>query len=197
MLNETTNGFRDAHWFLSNHSMSPVTITWKEKDYLLSTGEHVFQGMKVAASTMSDADTEAWLAKLAASNDPAEAKRMGRSIRIDLSKWNAMSYRCMERTIALKFTQNPDLLEKLVATEDMWLIEYNNWKDTLWGVDETTLQGKNQLGVVLMEYRNSIKAEDVKEDNPDYSYVTFLKKKRSENTDSINRKKSSLVRKKL
>lgn len=50
-----------------------------------------------------------------------------------------------------KFSQNPDLADKLVATKDAELIEGNTWGDRIWGVCDGI--GENRLGKILMRVR--------------------------------------------
>lgn len=54
-----------------------------------------------------------------------------------------------------KFDNNPKLKSLLLATGiETEIIEKNYWHDTLFGVDDKTLQGANILGKVLMGYRD-------------------------------------------
>lgn len=57
----------------------------------------------------------------------------------------------MYEIVLAKFTQNPELLDKLKATGDAILIEGNYWHDTFWGVCEG--KGKNYLGKIIMKIR--------------------------------------------
>ncbi len=57
----------------------------------------------------------------------------------------------MKEVLWAKFSQNPELAKKLVATGDRVLEETNWWGDRIWGVHEG--QGKNLLGLQLMEIR--------------------------------------------
>ncbi len=56
-----------------------------------------------------------------------------------------------------KFTQNPDLLSKLLATGDAELIEGNTWGDRVWGVDLYRGAGENHLGKILMRIRDELR----------------------------------------
>lgn len=44
--------------------------------------------------------------------------------------WEDVKDGIMEEAIRAKFTQNPELAKKLVATGDVLLMESNNWHDT-------------------------------------------------------------------
>lgn len=63
----------------------------------------------------------------------------------------------VESVFLLVYRQNPDLKEKLLATGDANLIEGTTWKDKIWGVDLATMKGKNRLGKILMEVRETLK----------------------------------------
>ena len=74
--------------------------------------------------------------------------------------WEDVKDGIMEEVIRAKFTQNPELAKKLVATGDVLLMESNNWHDTYWGVDSRTLEGENHLGVILMKIRTELSQGD-------------------------------------
>ena len=63
----------------------------------------------------------------------------------------------MEEIVAAKFTQHPDLAEKLLETGSMILIEGNDWGDTYWGAATSTEQGENHLGKILMKIRGKLR----------------------------------------
>ena len=77
------------------------------------------------------------------------AKRLGR---VELrSDWEEVKIEVMREVLRCKFSQNPDLKAKLIATGDAELIEGNNWNDRFWGVCRGV--GQNHLGRLLMELR--------------------------------------------
>ena len=63
----------------------------------------------------------------------------------------------MEDIVKAKFSQNEELAEKLLATDDEYLIEGNTWGDRFWGA--VNGEGRNQLGIILMQVRNELRAE--------------------------------------
>lgn len=161
---EVISSFRNEHFFLSNFYPSDITVSMDltidgvagEYLFVFSTGEHCFQAMKVVASNMNDSQKHKWMLDMESASTPSQSKYLGRSINIDLDKWNDMSYLCMQRTQELKYTQNLDLAKLLLDTGDAKLIEGNFWGDKLWGVDENGV-GENKLGTILMELRSSLR----------------------------------------
>ena len=85
-----------------------------------------------------------------------KSKRMGRKLQIR-SDWEEVKIQMMREILQCKFSQNPELKSKLLATGNAQLIEGNSWNDTFWGVCKGV--GKNHLGKLLMEIRNSLKEE--------------------------------------
>lgn len=145
-------GFRGEYYFLSNFSNSPFTITFDGVTYTMLTGEHGFHAAKFAC--MISGDPHAFLQKMSQASTPGKAKSLGRSIKIDVAKWNSISFRCMERVVELKFDQNPDLAQNLIETNPALLVEENDWGDQLWGTVKG--EGKNQLGLILMSRRQAL-----------------------------------------
>ena len=66
----------------------------------------------------------------------------------------------MYNTLVAKFTQNPDLAKKLLATGDALLIEGNTWNDRYWGVCRG--KGENRLGILLMLVREDLQKGKIK-----------------------------------
>jgi ribA/ribD-fused uncharacterized protein len=87
----------------------------------------------------------------------AEVKRWGQTV--DLRDgWDDKFKAKMMYSICLdKFTRNPDLRQKLLATEDRELIEANNWGDEYYGYNINSKNGKNVLGKILMKIRERLK----------------------------------------
>ena len=76
--------------------------------------------------------------------------RLGRRIELR-PDWEEVKIEIMRQVLKSKFTHNPELREKLIATGNTELIEGNNWNDRFWGVCRGV--GKNHLGKLLMEIR--------------------------------------------
>ena len=79
-----------------------------------------------------------------------QAKRLGRRVELR-SDWEDVKIDIMRQVLKSKFTQNPELKAKLIATGDTELIEGNNWNDRFCGVSRG--KGQNHLGKLLMEVR--------------------------------------------
>ncbi len=69
--------------------------------------------------------------------------------------WEKIKVQVMEEAVRAKFTQNPHLKEKLLATGDAELVELSPW-DRFWGVDRNG-RGQNQLGKILMKIREELR----------------------------------------
>lgn len=87
----------------------------------------------------------------------ARAKRRGRQVLLR-PDWETVKVGLMEEIVRAKFTQNPHLAEKLLATGRQQIAEGNTWGDTCWGVDARTGKGENHLGRILMKVREELGA---------------------------------------
>lgn len=89
------------------------------------------------------------------------ARSLGR--RIPLRKdWEQVKVSVMQTIVTAKFTQNPSLRERLLATEDAYLEEGNTWNDRTWGTVGGV--GANLLGRILMEVRENCRLKLAKAD---------------------------------
>lgn len=129
--------FKGQYFFLSNFYIPEHC----------PSGEHLFQ----AAKATSHAD----YMKVLAAPTPAVAKRVGRHIELR-PDWEGVKERVMAEVVAVKF-HHPELRNKLIATGDHELSEGNTWGDTYWGVDLATGEGRNRLGVILMDLREDLR----------------------------------------
>ena len=136
------NKISKDHVFLSNFFES--TFTEDGKQY--KTVEHYFQSKKFL-----DQELEMLVVN---SSSPRSAKRLGRINRIDSEWWNSVRNSTMKNALGLKFTQNDDLKNKLLETNDAKLIEFSK-SDRYWG---GSLKGsRNMLGIMLMELRSLLR----------------------------------------
>lgn len=100
-------------------------------------------------------------------SDPVRIKQLGRRgkgarmMEEELEVWKSNSMEVMRIAVAAKFDSNPVLQKRLLETEDKVLVERLNGRmtDKLWGVGKGNI-GRNQLGVILMEYRSTLRARE-------------------------------------
>lgn len=130
---------------LSNFHLG--TITLDGIDY--PSGEHAFQAQK-ANCMLSDRKAE-FRKKVAEAPSPSKAKCAGRSVKIDVERWDALKDDYMRKVVYQKFLQDPDACATLLSTGAAMLVEGNTWGDTYWGRCEG--KGLNKLGAILMEVR--------------------------------------------
>ena len=136
------NFHQESYRFLSNFYMAPVTY----KGYTFRNAEAAFQAQKCA-----NAEDVRRFTSLSAK----EAKALGRKVSL-IPSWEEDKVRVMREVVKAKFLQNETLKEWLLATGDAELIEGNTWGDTYWGVDVRTGKGRNFLGKILMEVRDTV-----------------------------------------
>ena len=87
--------------------------------------------------------------------NPYEAKKLGKYITL-IDNWDKMKIAVMYKLVLIKFTENSDLMNKLINTGTEDLIEGNTWNDKFWGVDLRTFTGDNWLGKIIMQVRQSL-----------------------------------------
>lgn len=87
----------------------------------------------------------------------AEAKKLGRSVSLR-SDWEGIKVDVMWDIVHTKFSQHPELAEKLLATGDAYLVEGNTWHDRTWGTDLRG-NGANLLGKILMAERDTLRKD--------------------------------------
>lgn len=85
--------------------------------------------------------------------NPSQAKALGRRVKLR-GDWEDVKDRVMYEICYAKFTQNKELLEKLLETRGEYLEEGNTWNDTYWGTCDGV--GKNKLGKILMYLRDEL-----------------------------------------
>lgn len=141
------NQFQGEYRFLSNFYSSQFTCKFaliQRKDYVFPSVEHFYQASKAATSEDFD--------RIMRCATPGETKKLGRHIQL-VPSWEANKDSVMLEGVWAKFSQNPYLQQKLLATCKEELIEGNWWNDKYWGVCLKTNQGQNKLGHLLMHVR--------------------------------------------
>lgn len=84
----------------------------------------------------------------------AKAKVEGRKVALR-ADWEEVKVDAMYNAVYAKFSQNPDLKHRLLATGNRYLEEGNTWNDVNWGVCNGV--GLNLLGQVLMAVRQQLR----------------------------------------
>lgn len=131
--------FRGEYAFLSN--MHPAKVVWDGRAY--SCSEAAFQ----SAKTLDEEERSRFCVM-----SGKQAKSAGKRVTLR-SDWEQVKLGVMEEVLRAKFTQNGELMDKLLATGDMELVEGNAWGDRFWGVSTKTGLGENHLGRILMKLR--------------------------------------------
>lgn len=89
---------------------------------------------------------------------PMQSKRLGRRV-LMRKDWEQIKDRVMYDVCYAKFTQDPVLKAKLLATGNRELVEGNTHGDRCWGMtcSNGVWIGENRLGKVLMKLRDDLR----------------------------------------
>ena len=89
---------------------------------------------------------------------PLQSKRLGRRV-LMRKDWDQIKDRVMYDVCYAKFTQDPVLKAKLLATGNRELVEGNTHGDRCWGMtcSNGVWIGENRLGKVLMKLRDDLR----------------------------------------
>jgi len=112
------------------------------------TSEHYFQAQKF--------EDEAYRQKVRKANSPMLAARLGRDRKQKLRRdWESVKVGIMRAAVLAKFTQHEELQALLLSTGQAKLVEHTE-NDDYWG-DGGDGSGKNMLGRILMQVRDSLR----------------------------------------
>ena len=139
------------HGYLNNFYPSKMFIYGR----WWNTVEHAYQAQKTFNLVEYDS---IWSA-----TTPREARNIGQKISMR-SDWDLIKYAVMKDCVMAKFTQNNDLMKKLLLTGNEEIIE-DSPIDSYWGCGADGL-GKNMLGKILVEIR-----EELNDDNPSFLLI--------------------------
>lgn len=135
---------KDEYGEFSNFAPYPITLDGER----WPTSEHYFQAQKFA--------DKAYRQKIRKSKSPMLAARLGRDRKQKLRRdWESVKVGVMRTAVTAKFTQHINLRELLLSTGDTKLVEHTE-NDDYWG-DGGDGSGKNMLGRILMEVRESLR----------------------------------------
>lgn len=140
------DSFTGPHRWLSN--FYPAVVWLDETCY--PTVEHAYQ----AAKTVNAEEREV----IRTSSSPAIAKKLGRYLTVR-PDWEDIKLEIMADLIWQKFSNNPDLGNRLMTTGKIELVEGNWWGDTYWGVCKGV--GNNHLGKLLMAVRDQLSGMEI------------------------------------
>ena len=141
------SGLKKGYQDFSNFAKAPFTVRLNGQQTTFPTVEHYFHHQK--ANLFNDRSS-----KIAILNtpDPLQAKRVGRQVNnFDPKAWNAAAEKHIANGMYLKFSQHPDLKEKLLATGNEDLLEANPY-DSTYGIGRDG-KGQNLTGKCLMRVR--------------------------------------------
>lgn len=119
-----------------------------------TTVEHFFAAMKTDDTNLRE--------KISKMPYPEQAKKFGK--KIDLQpNWNKIKKSVMWTALLWKFRKETSWANKLVATGNWDIVEWNNWHDNYWGncICEKCIdkKGKNVLGRMLMLIRKKLRED--------------------------------------
>lgn len=89
--------------------------------------------------------------------------------------WSSDRLIAMELVIDLKFSQHPNLIERLIQVPDEEIVEWNTWGDIFWGKCIKTQRGTDHLGRILREKKQQLllfikQREIINESSYTYNY---------------------------
>ena len=137
---DAINSFKGRYAFLDN--CFSCHFTWQGLEY--SCAEAAFQSSKCE-------DKSERLVYADCSADKATS--LGKD-QVPYSGWEDARLDIMESILKAKFSQNPDLMEKLIDTGNRILINGNKTNNTFWGVNLYSWKGENHLGRIIMNIRD-------------------------------------------
>lgn len=139
-MNKQITSFRDEYFFLSNFYICDIEYN----GFKYTSVEAAFQAQKcLDKNVMAEFTTMT----------PGQAKKCGCKVKLR-EDWESVKINIMEEIVRVKFTSNGELKQMLLDTQDMELIEGNNWNDRFWGVCKG--KGQNNLGKILMKIRDEL-----------------------------------------
>lgn len=133
-------------------NFQPARVTC-EQGVEYPTVEHAFQAMKT-----HDRSERLAIAALAT---PGRAKRAGRKVMLR-ADWEDVKLPAMRYLLRQKYRAGSAHAQRLLATGDAEIVEWNSWHDRTWGrctCDRCGGQGQNQLGRALMAIRAELRQQ--------------------------------------
>lgn len=151
--------FRGTYEFLSNY-YDPCPVTYRGLTYRNS--EAAYQAQKCRFEDKKELFTDL---------SPDEAKGFGKRIAI-VPGWDDIKAEVMREIVHAKFSQHPELAERLLATGEQELVEGNFWHDNFFGACGCPacrdLPAQNWLGLILMDERYKLRMEAANEEGSEF-----------------------------
>ena len=139
------NSVGDDFGQFSNFAPFPINLDGER----WPTSEHYFQAQKF--------DDPAYRLKIRKANSPMVAATLGRDRKRKIRRdWESVKVGIMSFAVLAKFTQHEELRTLLLSTGDAKIVERTD-EDAFWG-DGGDGGGKNMLGQILMNVRESLRA---------------------------------------
>ena len=140
---------------------------WYHRTFVIDDFEYAFVEQYMMAQKAKLFHDSRWYTQILRATTPAECKRLGKQITpFDPSAWDAVKYEIVKEGNRAKYEQNPDLMEKLLATGNSIMAEASPL-DKIWGIgidakiaactDPEKWPGQNLLGKILMELREEFR----------------------------------------
>jgi len=135
------NGFCNEYQFLSNYYPSKLI----KNGLTFNSVEAAYQASKFNIKFQ----------KLFTNLSPDDSKMLSKSLDYDEKAFSKISVEIMWQLLVAKFS-DPTMKQKLKATGNRQLVEFNTWGDTFWGqcFENGEITGKNTLGKLLMDIRS-------------------------------------------
>jgi ribA/ribD-fused uncharacterized protein len=147
-----------------------ISFTKKNEKYACFSNFYkckvIFDGLVFSSSEaawQSQKTSHKIIRKIFQNKEPAEAKKLGRQVPLR-SNWEDIKYQLMVDVCYAKFSQNNDLKQILLSTNQEELVENTTgWHDNIWGNCDCprcqSIKGQNLLGKALMEVREKLRSE--------------------------------------
>lgn len=175
LLEEIANGKQFDFLFFWGHKSTPGIITkacfsqWYPINFSENGVEYNCAEQYMMAQKAILFDDKKTLAEIMKATDPGQIKKLGRLVKnFDAKVWDENCRRIVEQGNYLKFTQNKELKEFLLSTDNKILVEASPYDD-IWGIkmkqddpdakNPYKWKGTNYLGFALTNVREKIKNE--------------------------------------
>lgn len=141
-----------SNWYMSRFELNGVSYTSMEQ-YMMHQKAITFDDKDIAKQILE-------------TDDVSKVKALGRAVHnYNDAIWNGVRQIIVYKGLLAKFSQNEDLKEKLLSTENNILAEAAR-TDSVWGIgisikdyarfDMNKWRGKNLLGFALMQVRKEL-----------------------------------------